>query len=884
MTTAPTLYPTRHRAIAMVVFACIGLLVCTTSAFAQRVTVSASSDIYAGLPFVLNVSAEGFDEDPVPTITEFEIPGCDVEFIEMRPNVSTSISIFGGRRTEQREVEFVFRYRVSAKKSGTYTVPAIKATQGQKHASTRQANFRVKNIATTGDMQVQMTLPDRPVIVGETFQVILDWFLRKNPDDPEFIVPLFNEVEWVDVHQPRLAPIRRTKALTFPSGDREISLPYTTENTRLNGAEYTRFRFVADVTPIKAGTLQVAPTRVIARLPYGRRSSGLFSTQPMRMFKAEDSARTLEILPLPLKDRPSSFSNAVGTAFSIQVTAERTVVRLGDPVKLSILIRGDGRLEGLSLPKLDTPEGLPVTHFSIGDAPATGEIIDLETDADGNTKKGKRFKITARVTNPNVKEIPPIAFSYYNPTSKQYDTIRSEPIALSVEGSNVIGTKDVVSTVKKPDSDGGGGAGSTVPILGSLVGADLSLSSLAHSQTTPWALSDFKMLLYALYALPLFMFGFRLWQLSTRKSRGEKSEVKKAAKGVHEALSRAQTLPAREAGPPLLSALRALARSVGRDSLRGEDVIERIETECYNPAAAEKPLDKDIVQTARELVERLANEADNRRRASGKSATAIALTLSIIVCGTTASSIAHAQTAGAVTLDAARAAYQQALSVRDRDARTAAFARAELLFRQLVEQSPDSPELITDWGNAALGAQDIGRATLAYRRATALHPRQTRAKRNLSWVRERQPDWLPKPDADTTSDSLFFWHHSLSLTERHLIAALAFAATILLIVPWGRRRRLLRRLALLPAAIWIGMIASVLLDSPPLDDAVVVQDDVAVLSADSLGAPPALPKPLPAGAEITVIESRERWSHIALSNGIKGWVQTSAIAHVVPES
>ena len=50
-----------------------------------------------------------------------------------------------------------------------------------------------------------------------------------------------------------------------------------------------------------------------------------------------------------------------------------------------------------------------------------------------------------------------------------------------------------------------------------------------------------------------------------------------------------------------------------------------------------------------------------------------------------------------------------------------------------------------------------GRATLAYRRALVLHPGHERAARNLAWLRDRAPPWLPRPVAGGALDSLLFW-------------------------------------------------------------------------------------------------------------------------------
>jgi hypothetical protein len=650
------------------------------------------------------------------------------------------------------------------------------------------------------------------------------------------------------------------------------------------------------VTAIKAGALAVEPARVMASLKVGEgRDAFGFRTARTRLFKAEDVPRSLQIQPLPAKGKPQSFSNAVGTAYSIQVRASRTVVKLGDPVELDIVVRGDGRLEGLSLPDLNNPEGLPPDRFTVLDTPRSGEIIDADADAKGGGK-AKRFVATVRVKSPEVREIPPIAFSYYNPKTGRYETVHSQPIALSVEGSSIVGAGDVVSAVKSPGQET---SQPEAPATGgSLMGADLSLSPPSATLARPWTVATIKPFLFALYLVPLLVLGLRLWQVSTRDRRDRSSEARAALRAVHRELERARSAPARDAAPALLSALRTLARTTGREQTRGNAVIARIENESYNPRAAAEPLAGSTLTEARKLAEELMDEWQRRARSAGASGAsrpsgtlAAVLVPWLIVGGALAGlpsadaaeggePVAAEAAAGAeVSVDAARAAYQQALAQSERTARSNGFARAERMFRELVQATPDRPELMTDWGNAALGAQDLGLATLAYRRALALDPGQSRAARNLSWVRNRAPDWLPVPGDD---DSLFFWHDALSSPARHLIGALAFFAAVLLIVPWGRRQRLLRRLSVLPVLVWLAMLVSVLVDEPPVRDAVVIADGVSMLSADSPGAPPALANPLPAGAEVTIIETRAPWIRIALADGTKGWVQTSAVGQVVP--
>jgi hypothetical protein len=239
--------------------------------------------------------------------------------------------------------------------------------------------------------------------------------------------------------------------------------------------------------------------------------------------------------------------------------------------------------------------------------------------------------------------------------------------------------------------------------------------------------------------------------------------------------------------------------------------------------------------------------------------------------------LAFAPHADAGPLETGRAAYQEAMATNEATARKAAFARAATALAEAAHAMPDRPELLADWGNAALGAGDVGTAVLAYRRSLALDASNARAQRNLAWLRSRQSDQL-RPATDS-SDALFFFH-AWPRSRRILVGAGAFAIAILLLVPWaGRRRRAMTGVALLPAAIWIAMLVSLVLEDRHTDDAVVM-DSVMLRAADSSGAPAAMSSALPRGTEVTLLERRDSWAKIRLANGTAGWVPDGAVARI----
>lgn len=171
---------------------------------------------------------------------------------------------------------------------------------------------------------------------------------------------------------------------------------------------------------------------------------------------------------------------------------------------------------------------------------------------------------------------------------------------------------------------------------------------------------------------------------------------------------------------------------------------------------------------------------------------------------------------------------------------------------------------------------------LAWRRALRADPGNERASRNLTWVRDRLPVWLPRPAPAGALDSLMFWRDRLTAAQLLVVGGVGFALAVLCLVPWrGRAPPWRRALAVAAAALWLAATASALLSANG-DAAVVVLDGATLRSADSVGASPTYPNPLPAGTEVTIVEDRATWLRVALADGTQGWLSASGLARVDP--
>jgi tetratricopeptide (TPR) repeat protein len=238
--------------------------------------------------------------------------------------------------------------------------------------------------------------------------------------------------------------------------------------------------------------------------------------------------------------------------------------------------------------------------------------------------------------------------------------------------------------------------------------------------------------------------------------------------------------------------------------------------------------------------------------------------------------------------------YQAALDCTDRGERLQRFRRAEMLFAQVAGGSSrgndpscvvQNADLYVNLGNAALGAERLGPAIAAYRRALQLDPDHARARQNLIHARSLLPDWVPRPEEGGILDTFFAWTGQLAPHEQQVLAAVLFLVwAVLMAVAIRWRRTVWRNVATIPGLLWLVLVLMMVFHATKRDlaPAVVIVPETVARAADSVNAPARLRQPLPSGTEVRIIERRGEWSHVRLADGRDAWVQHSNLEGTRP--
>ncbi len=414
------------------------LLITPRLAAAQRVQLQVpQGTLYVGTPIELRLTAEDFEEDPQP---EASVPSPDkgqLELVGVSPQVSTSVTIINGRITQSKQVRFVYRYRYLPTEPGTVEIGPFVVTQGALRRATQAIRLQVGEVPLSDRLRVSLRLPEEARYVGEhvpvTLEFWLDTDLQENLHSYTLRAPVFELGESFQILDEPEAEADLEVNIETASG--RVRLPGSVSQVVSNGQRFTVVSVTRTLVPLHAGSYELEPATLVVN-EFTRWERGLFSgRRGARKLRATDRPRVLEVKPVPREGMPPSFAGAVGRGYTLEVSADRTIVQAGDPITLHFVVRGEGNLESAGLPPLNAEGLLPPSDFRVPEGDLTGQYEEGK----------KHFTAVVRVLDESVREIPPLAYSWFDAQQGSYQTTRSRPIALSVRPAEVVAAEDVFS-------------------------------------------------------------------------------------------------------------------------------------------------------------------------------------------------------------------------------------------------------------------------------------------------------------------------------------------------------------------------------------------------------------------------------------------------------
>jgi hypothetical protein len=372
--------------------------------------------VFLGQSAVLELRFENSAPDEPPNVPP--INGLTVGYTGQ----SQQFTIINGVRSHT----LAHNYLLTPSRAGDYQLPAIQARIGGQVVAAQPPLLKV--LPADADPREQqarqlailrLTQPKPEVFVGEPF-----------PVQVELLVQNAREVE---------TPKFQSDGFTFGK-----MAPHTQDRVQFNGMIYNRVLFPMTAVAVKTGNLVFGPAQTsltVLITPARRDPFDLFGQRAeARRVTLTSELHPVRVLPLPSQDMPPGFSGAVGSFSALTVEAGPTNVAVGDPITLKLRITGRGALDAVNIPG-------PSNWREFKAYPASAEV---QSQDPLGLQGVKVIEQVVTPENAEVRELPAIEFSYFDPEKRAYQTLRHPPIALTVRpGSATAAVPTILATTNQ---------------------------------------------------------------------------------------------------------------------------------------------------------------------------------------------------------------------------------------------------------------------------------------------------------------------------------------------------------------------------------------------------------------------------------------------------
>lgn len=741
-----------------------------------------------------------------------------------------------------------FQIELIAERKGTVTIPPFPMRVEGETILTSPLRLRISEPRSASEMELKVTVEPATLRVGQPATMTVTWtsavsFARCK--QLRFEIPLLAD-ERFHVF-PLAPPVSDWEGVGLPVNNvrmvaREDSLP----------EERRSLTFRYKLVPREPCVLRSPPARLLCALlkeeRSGGQSQGHFYNHFFEATKEDEAFEAVYLVaPVPeitVRDlaetgRSAHFANIVGPC-DLRTSVVPTRMTVGGPALLTV------HLDDLAFAPHIT--GLPSAAF---DGLRRDFQLSQEPIRESSTDNARSFTYTLRPLRCDVTRIPAVVIQTFDPESGEFQTLRSEPIPITVEMD-----KDDSSLTFTPRID------SKSPI---------GLTGVRHNRPKEWTMMS-------IYNLLDFL--GRFWWVFVSLP----PLVWLALLPVVRRWDRCRQDPAYALAITAWRRFRQMARrdeeSAWRNYLaqRLDLNAEALTADSVTEALRERNVDASLIAEARRRFEKR-DAADYGRhpevppegtRNLVRRIQKATMPLLLLALLSGALSPPHA-----MAVDRADELFSLAMQMREEkpDEAQPLFVEAALRF--------EADERFLNAGNSWFFASENGRALVNYRAAERRAPFDRQLRESIEFLRVSRADAFPPSDTPTgklaaTWNRYCTWTPSLragSFVLAYLVAWAVFLAVQLT----GRR---------IHRAVWVVLLVAVMVPLISLAhsslqnaEGVVIEDAVARLGP-GYAYDPAFEQPLHKATEFTWMEIRQGWVRVRLPDDSEGWLRESACMKV----
>jgi hypothetical protein len=341
-------------------------------------------------------------------------------------STSSSVQVINGEMTQTRTMTFTYVLRATT--AGNFTIgPATISVDQVQH------NSNSLPVEVVADSQGRSQVPDRPAQAPGTAPRDIggeDIYVRILVDRDEVYqgegilatIKIYSKLDLTGIENVRLPAFSG-----FYQQDIDIPPLRSLDREVINGEIYgTGVLKQTLLFPQRNGEIRIDPFAMdaIVRQRAGRRGSlfdDFFGGTETRRIPVESSPLTLKVKPLP-GQRPDGFGGGVGS-FTISSEMQPSETSTNEAVMFRLTISGRGNLQLLQKPEIEFP--------------AAFEVYDPGVRQDiSNSTRGQHGSITWEYLviprSPGNFRIPPVRFSFFDPSAGTFRNISSNELDLVV--------------------------------------------------------------------------------------------------------------------------------------------------------------------------------------------------------------------------------------------------------------------------------------------------------------------------------------------------------------------------------------------------------------------------------------------------------------------
>ena len=374
-----------------------------------------------------SIDRQGGDDFTPPDFKNFKVLA--------GPSQSSSFSSINGKTS----YTLTYSYVIQPVSKGTFTIPSASITYDGEVIKSNTVRVTV-----TDAVEIPKDPNDPRYVAQENIHLVAE-ISNLKPYVGESISVTYKL--YVNTEKVNVQNYRESSSPSF-----EGFWNQNIELTRGAGAETgtyggRQYRYVVlkktVLIPHTSGEFEIDPLEmeITAGVPIGRRD--FFGNMLMNdvNMTVTSGRKKIQVKELPQLNRPADFSGAVGD-YSFSVTSSKTDLKANESAQIKVELSGQGNLKLVQLPGIKTPNGL--------------EVYEPEHKEQINTSlkglSGSIYDQYAVVPQFRGKYIiPSVSFSYFNPRTEKYVSVKTDPIVLNAvqgrevpdEGASVIAKRSV---------------------------------------------------------------------------------------------------------------------------------------------------------------------------------------------------------------------------------------------------------------------------------------------------------------------------------------------------------------------------------------------------------------------------------------------------------